>query len=76
MCGIQCREDTPAFAVVEHAGVGQVHSCQMVDAEVEVNFSARRENIENVDIFIKLGGVVEAAGEEVVGGGESDEEQS
>lgn len=56
MCGIQRREDTPALAVVQHAGVGQVHSCQMVDAEVEVNFSARRDNVENIDIFVKLGG--------------------
>lgn len=62
--------------MVQHAGVGHVHSCQMVDAEVEVNFSARRENVENVDIFVKLGGVVEAAGEEVVEGGEDDEEQT
>ncbi|KFZ11559.1 hypothetical protein V501_04698 [Pseudogymnoascus sp. VKM F-4519 (FW-2642)] len=65
VCGIQRREDAPSLTVVQHAGVGHVHSCEMVYAEVKVDFSARRENVENVDIFVKLGGVVEAAGEEM-----------
>lgn len=66
---VQRREDALAFAVVKHAGVRQVHSCQMVNAEVEVNFSARRKDVEDVDILVKLGGVVETPGMEVVGGG-------
>jgi hypothetical protein len=33
----------------------------MVDAKVEIDFSARRGNVEYVDIFVKLGTVIETA---------------
>lgn len=48
----------------------------MVDAKVEVDFATGGKDIEDVDIFVKLGGMVEAAGEEVAGGGEDYEEQT
>ncbi|KFZ14725.1 hypothetical protein V502_05944 [Pseudogymnoascus sp. VKM F-4520 (FW-2644)] len=70
------REDAPALAMMQHAGVRQVHSCKMVDAKVEVDFTTGGKDVEDVDIFVKLGGMVEAAGEEVVGGGEGDGEQT
>lgn len=62
--------------MMQHAGVRQVHSCQMVDAKVEVNFATGGKDVEDVDILVKLGGVIEAAGEEIAGGGESDQEQT
>lgn len=76
MSGVQRREDTPAFTMLQDAGVSQVHGCQMVDAKVEVDFTAGGDDVENIDVFVKLGGVIETASEEVVGGGKGNEKQS
>lgn len=48
----------------------------MVDAKLEVDFATGGKDIDDVDIFVKLGGMVEAAGEEVAGGGEDHEEKT